>query len=120
MFSTYSKKSRIISLVLVAVLIGTAIFSATWAAPKYSNPEERKEAIEYLDTKRNTVLALTAASTTASTALTLLKDDWATPVANELAELSGYFMIILAAIVLEKYLITLSGLVVFQYIVPAA
>ena len=120
MFSTYSKKSRIISLVLVVVLIGTAIFSATWAAPKYSNPEERKETIEYLDTKRNTVLALTTASTTASTALTLLKDDWATPIANELAELSGYFLIILGAIMLEKYLITLSGLVVFQYIVPAA
>ena len=118
MLEFFRDKSRIFSAVLVVVLICTALVSAFWAAPKYSDPVERKEAIEYLDEKRNTVLALTTASTTASTALTLLKDDWATPIANELAELSGYFMIILAAIVLEKYLITLSGLVVFQYIVP--
>ena len=120
MANIFRDKSRIISFVLAIILLGIAVFSSTWAAPKYSDPEQRKETIEYLDAKRNTVLALTTASTTASTALTLLKDDWATPIANELAELSGYFMIILAAIVLEKYLITLSGLVVFQYVVPLA
>ena len=114
------KGQKIISLVLVAVLAAAMVFSVSWAAPKYSDPEEHRETIEYLDEKRNTVLALTTASTTASTALTLLKDDWATPIATELAELSGYFMIILGAIMLEKYLVTLSGLVVFQYIVPIA
>ena len=116
----FKDKNRIISLVLSFVLVFAAVFSVKWAAPKYSDPAERQETIQYLDEKRNTVLALTTASTTASTALTLLKDDWATPIANELAELSTYFMVILAAIVLEKYLITLSGLVVFQYVVPLA
>lgn len=116
----FISKHHIINFILVAVLVATAVFSVKWAAPKYSDPRERRETIEYLDRQRNTVLALTTASTTASTALTLLKDDWATPIANELAELGGYFMIILAAIVLEKYLITLSGLVVFQYVVPLA
>ena len=120
MFGFTGRKISFISWILVAVLAVTAVTSVKYAAPKYSDPEQRKETIEYLDSKRNTVLALTTASTTASTALTLLKDDWATPIANELAELSVYFMIILAAIVLEKYLITLSGLVVFQYIVPLA
>ncbi len=115
-----SKNSQVISIILILILIAISVLSIKWAAPKYSNPEERKETIEYLDQQRNTVLALTTASTTASTALTLLKDDWATPIANELAELSVYFMVILAAIVLEKYLITLSGLIVFQYVVPAA
>lgn len=120
MFGFTGRKISLISWVLVIVLAITAVTSVKYAAPKYSDPEQRKETIEYLDSKRNTVLALTTASTTASTALTLLKDDWATPIANELAELSVYFMIILAAIVLEKYMITLSGLVVFQYIVPLA
>ena len=113
-------KNRIFSFVMTAVLFVVSFYSVTYAAPKYSDPRERAEYIEYLDEKRNTVLALTTASTTASTALTLLKDDWATPIANELAELSGYFMVILAAIVLEKYLITLSGLIVFKYIIPLA
>ena len=120
MFGFTGRKISLISWVLVIVIAITAVTSVKYAAPKYSDPEQRKETIEYLDSKRNTVLALTTASTTASTALTLLKDDWATPIANELAELSVYFMIILAAIVLEKYMITLSGLVVFQYIVPLA
>ena len=120
MQSKFFNKSKIICIVLSIILIITSLFSINWAAPKYSSPEERKETIEYLDAKRNTVLTLTTAATTASTALTLLKDDWATPIANELAELSGYFMIILAAITLEKFLVTLSGLIVFKYIVPIA
>ena len=91
----FKDKNRIISLVLSFVLVFAAVFSVKWAAPKYSDPAERQETIQYLDEKCNTVLALTTASTTASTALTLLKDDWATPIANELAELSTYFMVIL-------------------------
>ena len=112
------KKQKITVIILISILVIISVVSIMWAAPKYSDPGERIDSIEYLDSKRNTVLTLAGAATASSTALTLLKDDWATPVANELAELSIYFMIILAAIVLEKYLITLSGLIFFQYIVP--
>lgn len=111
-------KQTITAIILIAILVIVSVVSIVWAAPKYSDPEERIDAIEYLDSKRNTVITLAGAATASSTALTLLKDDWATPIANELAELSIYFIIILAAIVLEKYLITLSGLIFFQYIVP--
>ncbi len=113
-----NNKQKITAIILIAILVIVFVVSIMWAAPKYSDPEQRIDAIEYLDSKRNTVLTLAGAATASSTALTLLKDDWATPIANELAELSIYFMIILAAIVLEKYLITLSGLIFFQYIVP--
>lgn len=112
------KKQKLTAIIMISILVIISVVSIMWAAPKYSDPEERIDSIEYLDSKRNTVLTLAGAATASSTALTLLKDDWATPVANELAELSIYFMIILAAIVLEKYLITLSGLIFFQYIVP--
>ena len=112
------KKQKMTTIILICILLVVSIVSIIWAAPKYSDPEERAEAIEYLDSKRNTVLTMAGAATASSTALTLLKDDWATPIADELAELSIYFMIILAAIVLEKYMITLSGLIFFQYIIP--
>ena len=112
------KKQKLTAIIMISILVIISVVSIMWAAPKYSDPGERIDSIEYLDSKRNTVLTLAGAATASSTALTLLKDDWATPVANELAELSIYFMIILAAIVLEKYLITLSGLIFFQYIVP--
>ena len=120
MTTFFSKHPRFFSLLAIIILLAAACGSIFWAAPKYSDPQNRIESIEYLDSKRNTVLGLATASASASTALTLLNDDWGTPIANELAELSIYFMIILAAIVLEKYLITLSGLVVFQYIIPVA
>ena len=97
------KKQKLTAIIMISILVIISVVSIMWAAPKYSDPEERIDSIEYLDSKRNTVLTLAGAATASSTALTLLKDDWATPVANELAELSIYFMIILAAIVLEKY-----------------
>ena len=46
--------------------------------------------------------------------------DVATPVADELAELSSYFIIILGAIYLEKFLLTIIGYVVFKFFIPVA
>ncbi|MBR5251439.1 MAG: hypothetical protein IKV52_01285 [Oscillospiraceae bacterium] len=120
MTQKFLTRNHIISLLLVVLLIGGMCLSIFWAAPKFSDPENRLESIQYLDSKRNTVLALTTSAATTSTVLTLLPDDAATPIADKLAELSIYFMVILSAIVLEKYMVTLSGLLVFQYIIPAA
>ena len=78
-------KQTITAIILIAILVIVSVVSIMWAAPKYSDPEERVDAIEYLDSKRNTVITLAGAATASSTALTLLKDDWATPIANELA-----------------------------------
>ena len=50
------------------------------------------------------ILGLLAASATTSTAITVLPGDAASPIAEKLMDLSTYFMIVLAAIYLEKYL----------------
>ena len=66
------------------------------------------------------MLELTAASTAASAAITLLPGDTATPIAEKLADLSGYFLIVLCAIFLEKYLLTITSYVSFTILIPAA
>lgn len=112
------QNQRFISALLSLIILIGAAFSVFWAAPKFSDPENRIETLQYLNEKRNTVLKLATASTSASTVLTLLPDDAATPIANELAELSIYFMIITAAIMLEKYLVTVSAWIVLRWFVP--
>ena len=79
-----------------------------------------RHAITYLDGKADTVLGLTAASSSASVAVTLIPGDVGTPIANKLADISSYSVIILAAVHLEKYLITLSAILGFRFLLPAA
>ena len=65
-------------------------------------------------------MELTAASTAASAAITLIPGDVGTPIANKLADLSSYFLIVLCAIYLEKYLVTITGYAAFKILVPIA
>ena len=74
--------------------------------------------IASLDDKKSTVMELTAASTAASAALTLLPGDTATPIAEKLADLSTYFLIVLCAIYVEKYLVTMTGYAAFFILIP--
>ena len=115
MKSEVSKK-----LVAAALLLALALVSFFPVAQKMSQPQTFSHAIESLDKKQETVLELTAASTAASAAITLLPGDTATPIAEKLADLSGYFLIVLCAIFLEKYLLTITSYVSFTILIPAA
>lgn len=108
---------RIIAAALLALL---ALISFFGIAQRLSRPETYSESIAYLDEKRNTVVELTAASAAASTAITLLPGDAATPIAEKLADLSSYFLVVICAIFLEKYLITILGYLAFRFLIPAA
>lgn len=105
---------------LVAVLVLAALLSATLVAGYASSPESHTGVINGLDRKKMSVLELTAATTATSVAISLLPGDIATPIADQLAELSPYFLVILCAIYLEKYMVTIMGLVTFRFLVPAA
>ncbi|MDO4805214.1 MAG: hypothetical protein Q4A32_10395 [Lachnospiraceae bacterium] len=78
------------------------------------------DTIAALDQKKETVLQLTAVSTGASAAITLIPGDVATPIADKLADLSSYFIIVLCAIYLEKYLLTITGFAAFVILIPIA
>ena len=65
-------------------------------------------------------MELTAASTVTSALITLLPGDTASPIAEKMADVSGYLLVVLCAIYLEKYLVTITGYVAFTYLIPIA
>lgn len=112
-----NKKSIIIR---CAVIVFIALVSFLFVAPKVSSTEFHADNIRTLDEKRDTVLKLTAAAAGASTIITLIPGDAGTPIAEKLADFGGYFLIVLSAILLEKYLLTITGLVAFRFLIPIA
>ena len=102
------------------VLLLAAILSITVVGKYASAPENHQKTIASLDEKKQTVMELTAASTVTSALITLLPGDTATPIAEKMADVSGYLLVVLCAIYLEKYLVTITGYVAFTYLIPAA
>jgi hypothetical protein len=83
-----------------------------------SDPATYATTIAALDEKRTTVMSLMTASTGSSAAITLLPGDAGTPIAEKLVDLSSDFLLVIAAIYLEKYLLTVLGFVSFKVLVP--
>lgn len=106
--------------ILIVILILVALFSNFIISRVVTSPKFNAKTIESLDEKKITVMKLAAASAATSTALTLLPGDIATPISNQIAELSKYFLLILSVILLEKMLVAVVGYISFSYIIPLA
>ena len=102
-----------------AALVVLAILSFFIVSGLATDAENFKGTISEMDKKSKDVMALTAASTAASAAITLIPDDVGTPIAEKLADLSGYFLFVLAAIYFEKWMVTVSGFIAFKLFIPA-
>lgn len=113
---TYDKKKWI----GIVVLLVLAILSFSVGAKYASAPEHHKATIAALDEKKDTVLELTVAATATSALITLIPGDVGTPIAEKVADLSEYLFIVLCAVFLEKYLVTLTGYAAFKLFIPAA
>ena len=113
-----NEKQKKILFALIPIVI--ALLSFFVIARFTSSTEFNAKTIQSLDDKKTTVMELTAASTAASAAITLIPGDVGTPIANKLADLSSYFLIVLCAIYLEKYLVTITGYAAFKILVPIA
>lgn len=111
------RKSLIIR---VAVLLLIGILSATVVANWTSSVSHHTKTLAALDEKKDNVLKLAAGSTASSAGITLIPGDAGTPIADKLADLSKYFLLILCAIYFEKYLLTMTGLLAFRFLIPAA
>jgi len=105
-------------LVLTLVLAGVASFFA--GLHHFSQPETYAETIRSLDEKKATATELMASATAASTLLTLMPGDTATPLAEQLTDMSTCFLAVICAILLEKYLLTVIGFSTFSIVIPIA
>ena len=113
-----NEKQKKIIFALIPIVI--ALLSFFVIARFTSSTEFNAKTIQSLDDKKTTVMELTAASTAAAAAITLIPGDVGTPIANKLADLSSYFLIVFSAIYLEKYLVTITGYAAFKILVPIA
>lgn len=111
------RSNRMVAVILLLII---ALISIFIVSSFVTSPEFTKDMIESLDEKKATVLKLSVAAAASSTALSMIPGDAAIPIANQIAELTTYFILILGAILLEKMLITVIGYVSFNYIIPLA
>lgn len=112
------EKAKAALKITIPVLI--AVFSIFIAAQWISTSGYVNYCTETINRSRDTVLKLSASSTAASAAITALPGDLATPIATELAQLSKGFLVVLCALYLEKFMVTVSGAVAFKWLIPIA
>ena len=105
---------KILSLSLIAAL------SFFVASAKLPETDFVKDSLESVEASGNTVMRLSAATLSASLAISALPDDFATPLADSLADMNFYFVAILVALFLEKILIRYGIDVAFTILIPLA
>ena len=104
----------IVALVVLALLSGFVV------RPHFANTKTWDSTIEVIDQKKGNVLALTTSCVALSAGITALPGDTGTPVAEQLAQLSGNLGIVLAVLYLEKYLFTILWSVGLGILIPFA
>lgn len=102
------------------LLLAIALSSILWLAKALSSPELHAEALAELDEKKMTVVELTTATAVTSVAVSAFPGDSTTPLANKIADLSSYLLLVVGAIMLEKLLLTMLPYAAFTILIPAA
>ena len=106
--------------VLALVLLAVAALSAFVVSERVSAPEYHKASMEALEEKKITVMEMTAAVAASSIAVAAIPGDATTPLADQIAELGSYLMIAAGAVMLEKFLLAITGHAAFSLLIPAA
>ncbi len=105
---------KILALLLIAAI---SFFYATSWIP---DTEFVKDSLESVAQSNQTVMAFSAATLSTSLAITALPDDFATPLAESLADMNVYFIAILVVLLLEKILIIYGIKLTFAFLIPCA
>ena len=114
-----SSKNASLAVKILSLLLITAIsffFATSWI----SDTGFVKESLESVEESNQTVMAFSAATLSASLAITALPDDFATPLADSLADMNVYFIAILVVLLLEKILIIYGIKFTFAFLIPWA
>ena len=106
--------------IYIALLVIVALVFAFPVADVMGSKETYRGSIEKLDAKAQTVTALVGTTTAASVAISAIPGDTGIPVADKLMDVAADFAIVLGAIYLEKYMLTIFGLAACRVVVPLA
>ena len=97
-----------------------AVISFFGAGKKFGEIETYKPVTESLDNKRAKVVEMSGALIGLSVAVAAVPGDATTPVANQIAQMNSYLVIALGAIMLEKFLLPVMGILTWKVLIPAA
>ena len=106
---------RVIVSAIILIIGAVSFFGvSTWA----KNPKTYTETTGKIEEFQDNALTMTATATGMSAAAALIPGDTTTPLANKLADVAGYMVIVYAALTMEKYMMTLTGVLLFKLIIP--
>lgn len=108
------------NIVIAVILLVVALLSFTVISKYATSAEVHSSSIALLDDKKVTAMELTAGVAATSTAISALPGDAATPIAEQVAELTGPLLLVICAIYLEKFLLTTIGFISFKVLIPIA
>ena len=86
----------------IVLLFLAAIFSFSVLAVTLPESKFVQNSIQSVEKSSSTVTKFSAATLSTSLAISALPDDFATPLADSLADMNLYFVVILVALFLEK------------------
>lgn len=120
MLKGISEKSAKSKLLWIFILVIAIIISRGALCKHYSSVETYSEIIQELNDEKNTALSLTAGAAAASTIVSAMPNDLATPIANKLSDLTTPLLVITCVLYLEKFLLTPIAFLSYAWIIPIA
>lgn len=118
MFPLSEKHATLAIKILVPIL--AAVFSFFVLASALPESGFIQDSFESVEESSNTVMKFSAATLSTSLAISALPDDFATPLAESLADMNIYFIAILVVLFLEKILLQYGIKLAFMLLIPAA
>ena len=110
-------KKKLINSVILIIIAGILFFVVSkWA----SSVDSYTKILNILNSLQKKALALTGTSTALATGAAAIPGDATTPLANKLMDMAGYMVIVYAVIIIEKYLLTITGYLAFKILIPIA
>lgn len=110
-----NKKSTRIWIIVLGICF---LLSLLVLRPFMQSDRAQSYSINYLNEKEKTVLSTTAASATTSVVLAAIPSDATTPIAEKLADVTGYMAGILVIVYLEKYIVSVAGTFAATWLIP--
>lgn len=111
------RKEQLLKILLAIFVMLLSCFVLVQKVPESSYI---KNSIESLEECKDTVMEFSGAVLATSVAISALPDDFATPLADSLADMNIYFILIFAVLVIEKLIVAEGIKATFLYLIPVA
>ena len=105
-------------LIMMLICIGIALISFFVVSKWATSVESYRWVIKTLNGLQKKALGLSGTATALATGAAAIPGEAATPIANKLADVAGYMVIVYAVIIVEKYLLTITGYIAFKILFP--